>query len=69
MIAAVSVRVLIATLGLLALATSAHAECAWVLWAESRVITSNATTVGTISYIRQRLTRANRNASLPWQRI
>jgi hypothetical protein len=29
-------------LAVLALATAAYAECAWVLWAESRVITSNA---------------------------
>jgi hypothetical protein len=31
MIAAISARVLLATLGLLACATSASAECAWVL--------------------------------------
>ena len=35
MIAAISGRLLIATLGLLALATSASAEGVWVLWSES----------------------------------
>ncbi len=33
MIAFISACMLIATLGLLALASSASAECAWVLWA------------------------------------
>jgi hypothetical protein len=35
MIAAVYARVLLATLGLLALAASAFADCAWVLWVEA----------------------------------
>ena len=33
----------LALCGLPAFATSAAAECAWVLWTEARVITSNAT--------------------------
>ena len=34
MITALSARVLLATLGLLALATAASAECAWIWWEE-----------------------------------
>ena len=30
-------RILIATLGLLALATSAHAECAWITWVKTSI--------------------------------
>ena len=40
MIATLAARIVIAMLGLLAFATSASAECAWVLWEESVFLSS-----------------------------
>jgi hypothetical protein len=48
-IAAVSVRILLAALGLLALAASARAECAWVLWANIYYVNGTASGWGTVA--------------------
>src|SRR5260370_39075628 len=49
MIAAIYARMLIATLGLLACATPASAECAWVLWANIYYANGIASGWGTVA--------------------
>jgi len=44
-------RILLALLGLLVLATSAHAECAWVLWDEVSTLTTSSNPTQTIWHI------------------